>query len=114
MDRNIMEVVYRLVKVYCDFLRETGILYADDSAFYSTRENEAYQVIQERNSDYDCGRVQECSNILAGDYLLPVENYFYLYEMAVIDILLEQIIKDRKKQNLTMGIQKILAAEMKL
>lgn len=46
MDRNTLEVICRLAKVYCDFLRETGILYTAYGAFYSARENEVYQVIQ--------------------------------------------------------------------
>ena len=58
------------------------------------------------------------------DYLLPaivteqyfdyIKNYAHLYEMAVIDVLLEQIAKDRKRQKVNLDIPEMLVSDSKL
>lgn len=58
------------------------------------------------------------------DYFLPAiveeqkfdysKNYAHLYEMVVIDVLLDQITKNKKKQNLNMDMQEILMSDLKL
>ena len=58
------------------------------------------------------------------DYLLPAvvpeqsfdyrKNHGHLYEMAILDALMEVIADDRKRQNADMDIQEILLSDMKL